>query len=91
VAAPGEKKGVGGIESLGLMDANYCSWKGFTMRSCDVALRTMSRYIATQQWEETLEKVCTHVCVTWSPYCTAEKNKINKNFKLKKKKKERKC
>ena len=34
-----------GIGSLGLSDANYCSWSGFTMRSCCVALRTMSRYL----------------------------------------------
>ena len=45
VAARGEREGVGGIGSLGLTDANYCSWNGFTMRSCCVALRTMSRYL----------------------------------------------
>ena len=45
VAASGERKGVGGIGSLGLMDAIYCSWNGFTMRSHCVALRTMSRYL----------------------------------------------
>jgi len=44
VAAWGEREGVGGIRSLGFMDANYCSWNGCTMRSCCVALRTMSRY-----------------------------------------------
>ena len=45
VAACGEREGVGGIGSLGLRGANYCSWNGFTMRSCCVALRTMSRYL----------------------------------------------
>ena len=45
VAAQGEREGVGGIGSLGFIDANYCSWNGFTMRSCYVALRTMSRYL----------------------------------------------
>ena len=57
---------------MGLTDANYCSWNGFTVRSCCVALRTMclDTYIATQQWEE---KVCIYVCVTWSPCCTVEK------------------
>ena len=30
---------------LGIMDANSRSWNGFTMRSCCVALRTMSRYL----------------------------------------------
>ena len=45
VAARVEREGVGGIGSLGLTDTNYCSWNGFTMRSCSVALRTMSRYL----------------------------------------------
>ena len=45
LAAQGEREGVGGIRSLGLKDANYCSWNGFTMRSYCVALRTMSRYL----------------------------------------------
>ena len=45
VTARWERERVGGIGSLGLMDANYCSWNGFTMRSCCVALRTMSRYL----------------------------------------------
>jgi len=45
VAAKGKGEGVGGIGSLELTDANYCSWRGFTMRSCCVALRTMSRYL----------------------------------------------
>jgi len=45
VAAWGEREGLEGIRNLGLMDANYCSWNGFTMRSCCVALRTMSRYL----------------------------------------------
>ena len=37
--------GGGWIGRLGLMDANYCFWNGLTMRSCCVALRTMSRYL----------------------------------------------
>ena len=45
VVAWWEGEGVGGIGSLGLMDANYCSWNGFTVRSSCVALRTMSRYL----------------------------------------------
>ena len=45
VAAQVEREGVEGIRSLGLTDAIYCSWNGFTMRSCCVALRTMSRYL----------------------------------------------
>ena len=49
VVARGEGERVGGIGSLGLMVANYCFWNGLTMRSCCVALRTMSRYL---QWEK---------------------------------------
>ena len=45
VVAKGEGEGVGGIGSLGLMDANYCFWNGLIMRSCSVALGTMSRYL----------------------------------------------
>ena len=45
MAAQRGREGVGGIGSLGLLDANYCSWNGFTMRSCCAALRTMSRYL----------------------------------------------
>ena len=44
VVAYGEGEGVGGIGSLVLTDANYFSRNGFTVRSCCVALRTMSRY-----------------------------------------------
>ena len=40
VVAWGERR-----EWEGLGDANYCWWNGFTMRSCCVALRTMSRYL----------------------------------------------
>ena len=79
VAAWEEREGVGGIGSVGLSDANYCSWNGFTMRSCCVALRTMSRYLDRSR--KMGGKKCIHVSVTWSPYCTAEKIKINKNKK----------
>ena len=71
VAAQGKREGVGGIKSLGLTGANYCSWNGFTMRSCCVALRTMSGY--SHRNTTMGGKVCTHVCVPWSPGCTAEK------------------
>ena len=42
VVAKGEREGVGWIGSLGLMDANYCLWNGLAVRSCSVALGTMS-------------------------------------------------
>ena len=37
--------GVGCIGSLGLIDADYCLWNGLAMRSCCVALGTMSSYL----------------------------------------------
>ena len=40
-----EREGVGGIGSLGLMDVNGCFWSGLTMRSCCVALGTMSSHL----------------------------------------------
>ena len=74
VFAKREGEGVGSIGSLRSMDANYCSWNGLTMRSCCVALRTMSIYL---QGSMTMgEKDCIHVCVTGSPCCTVGKRKV---------------
>ena len=78
--AQGERAWVGGIGSLGLSDANYCSWNGFTMRSCCVSLRIMSRYLHRNRTMG--GKKCIHVCVTWSPCCTAEKVNKNNNKKI---------
>ena len=74
VAAWGEREGVGGIGSLGLMDANYCSWNGFTMRSCCVALRTMSRYL--QQSTTMGEKIMYTCMCKWVPMLYSEKKKV---------------
>ena len=38
-------EGVGGMGFLGLIDADYCLWKGLEMRSCYVALGTMSSHL----------------------------------------------
>ena len=43
--APGEGEGVGGIQSLGLTDADCCLWNGLAIRSWCVALKAMSRYL----------------------------------------------
>ena len=40
-----EEEGVGWIGSLGLIDADYCLWNGLAMRSCCVALGTMSSHL----------------------------------------------
>ena len=45
VVAKGEWEGVGGIGSLGLIDANYCLWNGSAMRSCCIALGTVSSHL----------------------------------------------
>ena len=45
VVVKGEGVGVGWMGSLGLTDANYCLWNGLAMRSCCVALGTMSSHL----------------------------------------------
>ena len=45
LVAKGKGEGVGWIESLGLIDTNYCFWSGLAMRSCCVALIGMSSYL----------------------------------------------
>ena len=45
VVAKGEEEGVGWIGSLGIIDADYCLWNGLAMRSCCVALGTMSSHL----------------------------------------------
>ena len=45
VVVKGKGEGVGGIGSLALIDANYCFWNGLAMRSCCLALRTMSSHL----------------------------------------------
>ena len=45
VVAKEEGEGAGWNGSLGLIDAEYCFWNGLTMRSCCVALGTMSSHL----------------------------------------------
>ena len=45
VVAKGEGEGEGWIENLGLMPAHYCLGNGLAMRSCCVALGTMSSHV----------------------------------------------
>jgi len=45
VVAKGEREEVGWIGSLGLTDVDYCLWNGLAMRSCCVALETMSGHL----------------------------------------------
>ena len=71
VVAKGEGKGVGWLGSLGLIDANYCLWNGLAMRSCCVALETMSSHLMMEH--DNKKKECIHVCVTGSLCCTVGK------------------
>ena len=45
VVAKVDGEGVGWLGSLGLIDTNYCLWNGLAMRSCCVALGTMSSHL----------------------------------------------
>ena len=45
VVSKGEVEGVGWIGSLELIDADYCPWNGLAIRSCYVALGTMSGHL----------------------------------------------
>ena len=45
VVAKGTVEGVGWTGSLGLIDADYCLQNGLAMRSCCVALGTMSSHL----------------------------------------------
>ena len=45
VVAKGDGERVGSTGSLQLIDTNYCLWNGLAMRSCCVALGTMSSHL----------------------------------------------
>ena len=45
VVAKGEEEGVGWMGCLGIIDADCCLWNGLAMRSCYVALGTMSAHL----------------------------------------------
>ena len=78
------RKGVGGTGSLGLTDANYRSWNGFTMRFCCVALRTMSRYLhrnTTVGGKSMYTCTCHLVPMPYSGKINQLKNKQTNTFK----------
>ena len=65
LVAKGEGEGVGWIGSLGLTDANYCFWNGLTMRSCCVALGTLSSHL---RWNMTMAEKSMYTCMcNWVP------------------------
>ena len=83
VVAPGEGEGVGGTESLGLTDANYCFWNGLTMRSCCVALGSMSRYL--QQSTTMGEKIMYTCMCNWVPMLYSGKKNLLGEISIKNK------
>ena len=58
------------------MDANYCSWNGFTVSSSCVALRTMSRTLLGSM--TMAEKNYVYMYVQLGPYAVQWKKKNNK-------------
>ena len=58
--AKGEGEGVGWIGSLGLIDTNHCLWNGLAMRSCCVALRTVSSHLC---WNMIMGEKRMYTCV----------------------------
>ena len=81
----GEGKGVGWIGSLGLIDANYCFCNGLTMRSCCVALGTMSGHLSWSviMWEE---RIYTCMCDWVTLLCSRKLTDHCKPDKMEKKK-----
>ena len=59
--AKGDGEGVGWLGSLGLIDTDYCLWKGLAMRFCCVALGTMSSHL---WWSMIMceNRMCTCIC-----------------------------
>ncbi len=86
VVAKQEGEGVGWMGYLGLIDANYCFWNELAMRSCCVALGTMSGHLwwSMIMWEKrTYTCMCNWVTMLYSRKLTEhckpaimEKNKI---------------
>ena len=66
VVAKGEGEGVRWMGCLVLIDADYCLWNALAMRSCCVALRTMSGHLwwSTIMWEKRMYTCMCTSCYT---------------------------
>ena len=75
VVAEGEGEGVGWMGSLELMDADYCLWNGLAMRSCCVALGTMSSHL---RWSMIMceNRMCTCMCNWVTMLYSRKKNNV---------------
>ena len=69
VVAEGE--GVGWTGNLGFIDTNYCLWNGSAMRSCCIALGTISSHL---WWSMIMwEKECIYVWGNWVSFLYSRK------------------
>ena len=62
--AEGEEEGVAWTGNLGLVNANYCIWNGYAMRSCCIAQGTISNHLWWNMVEDNVKKkkrMCIHV------------------------------
>jgi len=73
VVAKGEGEGVGWIGCLGLIDADDCLCNRLAMRSCCVALGTMSSHL---WWSMIMgeKRMVIFIWITYSLCCTPESN-----------------
>ena len=59
-----EEEGVVWTGSLGLLDANYCIWSGWEMRSCSIVLGTISNHLWWNVMEGNVKKrMCVYIYV----------------------------
>ena len=74
MVAKGEREGVGWMGCLGLIDADYCLRNGLAMRSCCVALGTMSSLLG---WSMIMgeNRMCTCMC-NWVTMLYTKKKKL---------------
>ena len=71
-----------GCRSWTPADANSCSWSGFTVRSCHVALRAMPRYL---QHSMTMGEEIMYTCIcNWVPVLYSGKKSVLGEITIKK-------
>jgi len=80
VVAKGEREGVGWMGCLELIDTDYCLWNGLAMRSCCVALGTLSSHLWWNMimWEK---RMYTCMCNWVTMLCSRKKNFIGEIIK----------
>ena len=61
VVAKWKGEGVGWLGSLGIIDTNHCLWNELAMRSCCVALGTMSSHFVMEHDNVRKKNVCMYM------------------------------